>query len=489
MHRKTYIAISFQRIKEDVLIEDESGKPLKALLVFSHSVKYLVDKFHQLSKSQGIGINDDEIMWVLTVPAIWSESAKSFMRKAAVQAGIKNEHLKIALEPEAASLLCQHIPIERTKEGISVADVGTTYMVIDLGGGTVDITVHEKLPRGKLKEIHKASGGPWGGTAVDEGFIQLLTKVVGGPVINRLRREHIADYLEMMREFEVSKRSLDPNGDLSFKVRVPPSLDKICQNETSEHISSLVTEANSPFAGKMKIIGDKLVIDRKLMKDIFEHVEKKILVHVQEIMRLPDVANIDFVLLVGGFAESMMVQHFMKENLESERRRVIIPPESGLSVVKGAVIYGHHPSIIESRSVRFTYGYNMSGYFDSDKHPESRKFIDQYGSVLCKGVFCPFVKAGSSIKTGETIREELSLPERDIHLAVYYTEAEDVMFTDDKRLRKLYTIYLKDILPQNIKENQTLVYQFSFGETEVGCEIHLPEIGFEGKVPDTFKLE
>jgi len=27
-------------------------------------------------------------------------------------------------------------------------------------GGTADISVHEKLPNGKLKAIHKASGGP-----------------------------------------------------------------------------------------------------------------------------------------------------------------------------------------------------------------------------------------------------------------------------------------------------------------------------------------
>lgn len=40
---------------------------------------------------------------------------------------------------------------------------GTRYMIVDCGGGTVDITVHEmEAKTGKLHEIYKATGGPYG---------------------------------------------------------------------------------------------------------------------------------------------------------------------------------------------------------------------------------------------------------------------------------------------------------------------------------------
>jgi molecular chaperone DnaK (HSP70) len=39
---------------------------------------------------------------------------------------------------------------------------GTRYIVVDCGGGTVDITVHELDSSGKLAELHKATGGPYG---------------------------------------------------------------------------------------------------------------------------------------------------------------------------------------------------------------------------------------------------------------------------------------------------------------------------------------
>jgi len=42
---------------------------------------------------------------------------------------------------------------------------GTKYMVVDCGGGTVDITVHEMdSASGKLTELYKATGGPYGST-------------------------------------------------------------------------------------------------------------------------------------------------------------------------------------------------------------------------------------------------------------------------------------------------------------------------------------
>ena len=40
---------------------------------------------------------------------------------------------------------------------------GTRYIVVDCGGGTVDMTVHEmESKHGTLRELYKATGGPYG---------------------------------------------------------------------------------------------------------------------------------------------------------------------------------------------------------------------------------------------------------------------------------------------------------------------------------------
>jgi len=49
-----------------------------------------------------------------------------------------------------------------------VCVAGTRYMVVDCGGGTVDITVHEmeNEAAGTLRELYKAAGGPYGSTGL-----------------------------------------------------------------------------------------------------------------------------------------------------------------------------------------------------------------------------------------------------------------------------------------------------------------------------------
>lgn len=50
------------------------------------------------------------------------------------QAGLPNEMLQIALEPEAASIYVQYLPIERNQARLEMTTIGTKYMVVDIGG-------------------------------------------------------------------------------------------------------------------------------------------------------------------------------------------------------------------------------------------------------------------------------------------------------------------------------------------------------------------
>ena len=67
------------------MIEDASGKHMKAKTVFALSIKYLVDDLIKMSGKRiaDDGIRISDIHWVLTVPAIWNDAAKQFMREAA----------------------------------------------------------------------------------------------------------------------------------------------------------------------------------------------------------------------------------------------------------------------------------------------------------------------------------------------------------------------------------------------------------------------
>ena len=78
------------------------------------------------------------------MPALWTEDQKQFMRKAALKAGIIQElsgaNLLLCLEPEGASIQCRNDAEDQLKNQMAK---GSVVMVLDCGGGTVDITVHK----------------------------------------------------------------------------------------------------------------------------------------------------------------------------------------------------------------------------------------------------------------------------------------------------------------------------------------------------------
>jgi hypothetical protein len=75
----------FQELKLGMELEDETGKGVPALTVFSLSIKFLKDHLLETLGKQATGVRADDIQWVLTVPAIWSDAAKIFMREAALR--------------------------------------------------------------------------------------------------------------------------------------------------------------------------------------------------------------------------------------------------------------------------------------------------------------------------------------------------------------------------------------------------------------------
>lgn len=66
-----------------MVLEDIQGKPVNAVDVFSLTIRALVNHFMDLVTKQGTGVKMHEVQWVLTIPAIWTDAAKQFMRKCA----------------------------------------------------------------------------------------------------------------------------------------------------------------------------------------------------------------------------------------------------------------------------------------------------------------------------------------------------------------------------------------------------------------------
>ena len=75
----------FQEICGTVRLRDETGKQMDALTIFAYSIQYLKDHLLGVVCRGSPGLDERDVGWVITVPALWAESAKKFMRQAAQQ--------------------------------------------------------------------------------------------------------------------------------------------------------------------------------------------------------------------------------------------------------------------------------------------------------------------------------------------------------------------------------------------------------------------
>lgn len=450
------------------IVKDDKNKPMPAIEIFSMVIKFLKDHLLEALKTRGTTMENNDIHWVLTVPAIWTEPSKQFMRESAGMAGISNEQLSICLEPEAASMYCQHLPVEKMGDSFSSAGKGSKYMVIDLGGGTADITVHQKQADGTLKELAKPSGGAWGGTRVDEAFNQLIIKIVGGSVFKEFNDKHKADCLDLHREMETKKRAVT-NVDLQkqkITVKIPVSLTQCFKDSTGEEIKDVIPQTR--YAGKMNWITDKLRMEANVYRELFTEPETQLINHLSKMLEDPKLKDVKTLLMVGGFSESNIMQEAVKEKF-SKTRKVIIPDDAGLVVLKGAVLYGHQPRTITDRVSRYTYGINISPPWKRGEHsPERKVSIDGVDRV--KDVFKKYIEADQELKVGQHVSGRhvtIKKRQKEMLLKIFASEDKNPKYVTDDSCEYLGKVVVQ--LPE-VEDKLKVDVNMIFGETELMVE-------------------
>lgn len=126
--------------------------------------------------SAGI-IEDHELKYVLTVPAIWSERATERTKRAFQEAMNIHSALDITVvsEPEAAAIC------ELQEAETRIVDEGECIMILDAGGGTVDLISYavRQLHPLIVDEAVAGSGDVCGGATVTSRFETWLLAKIG----------------------------------------------------------------------------------------------------------------------------------------------------------------------------------------------------------------------------------------------------------------------------------------------------------------------
>ena len=346
---------------------------------------------------------------------------------------------------------------------------GTTYVLADLGGGTADVTVHQVTGDGGVKELHHATGGAWGGTYVDRNFVDLLEAIFGKDAIDKYRKDFPGDWVELVSlKFEMNKRMAAPGG--TTYVEFPYSFHSFIDERGSSVKDVIAAQGNA----NLKFTRGALAMKYPEVKKLFEPVFDNIAQHLETVIR--KVGQVKYMILVGGFATCKLLQTFLHDRF-ANNLRIIIPAESSLAVVMGAVLFGHDPTEIQSRRLRYSYGIECLGMpelpdLPNPTDPSSDAFASLMMTVLGLSnrglMFKTFVRKNQDVAINEEVTHPF-YPVRDdqtsADIVVYESDKERTMHVSEEGVRKVAEFKLP--MPNtSLGRNREIQVSMKFGQTE-----------------------
>ena len=163
---------------------------------------------HKLPQSV---LRSTPIEYIITVPAVWSDTAQAKTRACAENAGM-GKALQIISEPEAAAIYALHAMDPHSIQ------VGDTFVLCDAGGGTVDLisyTVSALKPILQVEEAAMGSGRICGSTFLNRIFQKFLVDKLG---LNEEWDDEVVE--DAMKRFELVTKKVF-RGELNEEFVIP----------------------------------------------------------------------------------------------------------------------------------------------------------------------------------------------------------------------------------------------------------------------------
>nr|XP_022302696.1 uncharacterized protein LOC111110477 isoform X3 [Crassostrea virginica] len=319
----------------DTKISDIRGREMEATTVFSQAIQYL----KKIVLREVFLAKKKEIIWILTVPAIWGDTARLFLRIAARKAGISEDQLMIVSEAEAVFMYYKQSPTVELNQ--CAFQPGINHLVLDAGGETIDIAVFEVDNDGYPMELYCACDLDCGGKRVDMAFENALSEIFTEEVIHNYRDKYIEDYNKLLKCFEFEKKrrryEKETSGQLvSFKF--PASFIEESTKTFGTDLTTLTKQ--SRFSDHLSWEKNLISIDIETFEGFFQPACDEIIKLVKKVLMDAKCSNVQYILMAGEFSESPLLQDAIQKAFP--QLQVIASPEAGRAVLCGALSYVLH---------------------------------------------------------------------------------------------------------------------------------------------------
>ncbi|KAF2078687.1 hypothetical protein CYY_000058 [Polysphondylium violaceum] len=466
----------FAFFKMHLFDKKNRGQPVKALncnktataqQLISETLKFLKNSaLTKLNSSSASSIKVQDIQWVITIPAIWDDSAKQIMRVCADMAGLcskdDRESLVFVYEPEAGALQCIY---ERTS-GYNVSN-GEKFLVMDNGGGTADFIAYQQVEGKKLNAISKSFGGDFGSIYVNANFYQFLENIFGKDLV-KSRKDH-PQFQFLLDKFESLKRTFNTSSGNGSK---PLDLSLSVFGQDEAWMTSKINAYNQQYHTDIKYYSkrDKLMVPHSLFLSFFTPLFNSITDCVKkEIRENPLLKNLNYIFLIGGFNENSFIQEHIKKELEFTGAKFIISKSPVLAVVQGAARFGLNPDTVLKRLQTRSYAIEIEELVKPGMHP-GKKLLKRRGVQYCPNVCDVLVSAGQMVGYDEVFTRSyvpISPDQKSVEISIFSSHIPKIQYTTDPGVQFIGELYVS--LPDTSEklEDRRINVSMKFASTEV----------------------
>jgi hypothetical protein len=423
------------------------------------------------------GYDEDDLRWCLTVPACWSDFQKAVMRDVAKNAGLPGEdgRVLLSLEPESAAHYARVSGVrvigEDDEAGEDLTAPGARFMVVDCGGGTVDITAYENDADGKMVEIGRSIGDRFGSDFLNRAFENNhLAECLGDTeILDEIRESCPEALLNLIDQWERAKLHVTLDEEDSINLLIPSAIDR-----------RLGAAVRKRLARRQNGVNDAIVLTPAHIHALFDTVVPGTLDLIEtQLLAMAatrgESTRLDVILLVGGFSSSPYLQQAVKERF-GDRALVMVPPNPDIAVLFGATHFCYDPQTRARRS-RFTYGTDVYADFEEGVDSEDKRYVTSYGRVTCRQRFSVFARAGESIPTEAEVMHQYVPLEDDVEgmeFDIFATTDADPRYVTDAGCDLIGTVAV-DLAPvmRFPRQERSVRVFMKFGETEIKVRAEL----------------
>lgn len=186
---------------------------------------------------------------------------------------------------------------------------------------------------------------------------------------------------------------------------------------------------------------DKIRMDSSVMKSFFKEALDDIVSHIKELLSQPETKGVNTIVMVGGFSESELLTSEIRSSFP--KMKVVVPKEAGLAVLKGAVIFGHLPTVISKRISKYTYGINTRSVFNPKIHDRRNIVVGEDRRERCLNTFSKLVEIGQLMVVNQVQKEKSYLPvmsaQATMPIDVYISKEKDPLYVTNPGCKKIGT--------------------------------------------------